>query len=267
MKVKGKVVVVTGAARGIGDALVRRFAAEGAAAIAVSDRDLPAAQELCGALKSTGVRLIAISTDVGAEEQIKALIDEAESTLGPIDLFCSNAGIALGRGLDASDKDWERNWSLNVLSHIYAARYMVPKMIARGGGYLLNTCSGAGLLANADAPYMVSKHAAVAFADWLAIKYHGSGIKVSALCPLGVKTKMLMQGLAAGSPVAKAVIAGGEVLEPSEVADAVIVGLEKEQFLILPQSVVGLRIVRKAIEREAWQSDVAKMFAKAASPN
>ena len=147
MLVERKVIVVTGAARGIGEAMVRRFAEEGAAAIAVADMDLVAASELCSELTSAGTKAIPFKVDVGDERQIEALIDAVEGDVGPIDLFCSNAGTGSGKGLDASDSDLNRNWTLNVLSHVYAARRLVPRMVARGGGYLLNTCSGAGLLA------------------------------------------------------------------------------------------------------------------------
>lgn len=263
MRVAGKIVVVTGGARGIGEAMVRSFAKEGAAAIAVADMDLAAAGDLCRELTAGGVKATPFQVDISDEQQIKTLIDTVERDLGPIDLFCSNAGTGSGKGLDATDADLTRNWTLNVVSHVYAARHLVPRMVARGGGYLLNTCSGAGLLANADMPYMVTKHAAVAFADWLAIRYRAEGIKVSALCPRGVKTTMLTQALAAGIPAAKAVMAGGDVLEPAAVADAVVKGLEAETFLILPHPDVGQAIVRKASERDAWQGDIAKLFAGA----
>lgn len=263
MRAEGKVIFVIGGARGIGEGMVRRFAAEGAAAIAVADIDLAAASDHCRELAAEGVKASAFQVDVGDERQIQAFIENVERELGPIDLFCSNAGIGSGKGLDASDADLERNWRLNVLSHIYAARHLVPKMIARGGGYLLNTCSGARLLASADMPYMVTKHAAVAFADWLAIRYRAEGIKVSALCPRGVKTTLLMQALAACVPAAKAVMAGGDVLEPAEVADAVIKGLDTEQFLILPHPDVAQAMTRKAAHRDAWQGDIAKLFAGA----
>ncbi len=265
MLVERKVIVVTGAARGIGEAMVRRFAEEGAAAIAVADMDLVAASELCSELTSAGTKAIPFKVDVGDERQIEALIDAVEGDVGPIDLFCSNAGTGSGKGLDASDSDLNRNWTLNVLSHVYAARRLVPRMVARGGGYLLNTCSGAGLLANADMPYMVTKHAAVAFADWLAVRYRAQGVKVSALCPRGVKTTMLTQALAAGIPAAKAVMAGGDVLEPLAVADAVVKGLDAERFLILPHPDVAQAIVRKASDRDAWQDDIAKLFAGASA--
>ncbi len=256
MEIKGKRIVVTGGARGIGEALVRRFVEEGASEVVIADLDLDAANALRAELGTAQTRLHACSVDAGAEPAIQQLIECTEAELGPIDLFCSNAGTGSGKGLDASDRDWERNWALNVMSHIYAAR----RMVARGGGYLLNTCSGAGLLANADAPYMVTKHAAVAFADWLSIRYRAQGIKVSALCPRGVKTTMLTNALAAGSPAAKAVLAGGEVLEPYQVADAVVAGLAAEQFLILPHPDVAQAIQRKASERDAWQAEIAALF-------
>lgn len=263
MDIKGSTIAVTGAARGIGEGLVRRFVKEGASAIAVADLDLDAAAALCAGLAGSGTHLLPLAANAGDEAALTAMLERAEDELGPLDLVCSNAGAASGKGLDASDGHWERNWRLNVLSHVYAARFMVPRMLERGGGYLLNTCSGAGLLANADAPYMVTKHAAVAFADWLAIRYRHEGLKVSALCPRGVKTTMLNKALAAGSAAAKAVLAGGDVLEPAQVADAVVRGLAEERFLILPHADVADAIVHKASVRELWQDEIADLFAGA----
>lgn len=263
MNIRGKVVAVTGAARGIGEALVRRFVEEQASAIAVADLDLEAAGALCAELEGRSTKLLPLQVDVGDETRVQAMLTEVEDKLGAIDLLCSNAGTGSGKGLDASDRHWEKNWRLNVMSHIYGARFMVPRMLARGGGYLLNTCSGAGLVANADAPYMVTKHAAVAFADWLAIRYRSEGVKVSILCPRGVKTTMLTKALEAGSAAAKAVLAGGDVLEPAQVAGAVVDGLADERFLILPHPDIADVIVRKAVARDVWQDEIASLFAEA----
>jgi NAD(P)-dependent dehydrogenase (short-subunit alcohol dehydrogenase family) len=196
-------VVITGAAGGIGGALARRFAAEGAR-LCVSDRvgtELPPG--------------FAVRADVTVEDEVRELVAATERELGPIDLFCANAGIATGQGLSAGAAVWDEAWSVNVLSHVYAARAVLPGMLARGEGYLLHTCSAAGLLtAPGDAPYTATKHAAVAFAEWLAVMYGDAGIKVSALCPQGVRTRMLTDGLAAGDPSALAVAAAGPILEP-----------------------------------------------------
>lgn len=254
MRVAGKVVVITGAAGGIGAALARRFAAEGAR-LCLSDRaDVgPLAAGLPGAL--------AVSADVAIEDQVRDLVTAAERELGPIDLFCANAGVATGQGLSADAADWAAAWSVNVLSHVYSARAVLPGMLARGSGYLLHTCSAAGLLtAPGDAPYTVTKHAAVAFAEWLAVMYGGAGIKVSALCPQGVRTPMLMDGIAAGEASAKAVAAAGAILEPDQVAEAVISGLAAERFLILPHPEVIEYVRRKAADPDRWLNGVRRLL-------
>jgi NAD(P)-dependent dehydrogenase (short-subunit alcohol dehydrogenase family) len=248
----GKVVVITGAAGGIGSALARRFAAEGAR-LCLSDRAevAPLAAGLPGAL--------AVPADVGIEDEVRELVAVAERELGPIDLFCANAGIATGQGLWAGAADWAAAWSVNVLSHVYAARAVLPGMLDRGGGYLLHTCSAAGLLtAPGDAPYTVTKHAAVGFAEWLAVMYGGAGIKVSALCPQGVRTPMLTGGLAANDPSANAVAAAGAILEPEQVADAVVAGLAAERFLILPHAEVAEYQRRKAADPDRWLAGVRR---------
>jgi NAD(P)-dependent dehydrogenase (short-subunit alcohol dehydrogenase family) len=252
VRVAGKVVVITGAAGGIGSALARRFAAEGAR-LCLSDRVPvgPLAAQLPGAL--------AVPADVTVEDEVRELVAVAEHELGPVDLFCANAGIATGQGLPAAAADWDAAWSVNVLSHVYAARAVLPGMLDRGGGYLLHTCSAAGLLtAPGDAPYTVTKHAAVGFAEWLAVMYGDAGIKVSALCPQGVRTPMLTGGLAAGDPSAKAVAAAGAILEPDQVADAVVAGLAAERFLILPHPEVAEYQRRKATDPDRWLAGVRR---------
>jgi NAD(P)-dependent dehydrogenase (short-subunit alcohol dehydrogenase family) len=247
MELAGKVVVITGAAGGIGGALARRFAAEGAR-LCVSDRE--------GTELPPG---FAVRADVTVEDEVRELATAAERELGPIDLFCSNAGVATGQGLSASTAVWDAAWSVNVLSHVYAARAVLPGMLARGGGYLLHTCSAAGLLtAPGDAPYTATKHAAVAFAEWLAVMYGDAGIKVSALCPQGVRTPMLAEGLAAGDPSALAVAAAGPLLEPEQVAEAVVAGLAAERFLILPHAEVAEYVRRKAADPDRWLAGVRR---------
>jgi NAD(P)-dependent dehydrogenase (short-subunit alcohol dehydrogenase family) len=247
MDLAGRVVVVTGAAGGIGGALARRFAAEGAR-LCVSDRE--------GTELPPG---FAVHADVTVEDEVRELVAAAERELGPIDLFCSNAGVATGQGLSADAAVWDAAWSVNVLSHVYAARAVLPGMLARGGGYLLHTCSAAGLLTGpGDAPYTVTKHAAVAFAEWLAVMYGDSGVKVSALCPQGVRTPMLMEGLAAGDPSALAVAAAGPILEPEQVAEAVVAGLAAERFLILPHAEVAEYVRRKADDPDRWLAGVRR---------
>ncbi len=196
MEIEGKVVVVTGAASGIGRSMARRFATEGAKAVVVSDLNEEGATKVASEIVEHGGNSVAIRTDVGDESQVVALIDRATEAFGPIDLFCSNAGIATIGGAEAPDLAWLGSWQVNVMAHVFAARRLIPEMAERGHGYLLNTASAAGLLTNlGTAPYAVTKHAAVAFAEWLAITHHHQGIRVSCLCPQGVRTPMLMAGM------------------------------------------------------------------------
>ena len=243
MELSGKVIVVTGGAQGIGEAMCRRFAAEGAAGLVVADLDNRArlvAEELGSAH--------AVIADVTREGDVQHLVAETWKRYGRIDLFCSNAGVFTTGGENTSDADWERTWQLNVLAHIYAARAVVPGMLAAGSGYLLQTASAAGLLTQiGSAPYAVTKHAAVAFAEWLAITYGDQGLKVSCLCPQGVRTRMLED---ADGP-ARAFVAA-TAIEPARVADAVVEGLRAERFLILPHPEVGEYFRRKADDYDRW---------------
>src|SRR6266567_917289 len=201
-------------------------AAEGARAVVVADLQQARAAQVAGEVERAGAAALATRTDVAAEPEMRALVDQVLERFERIDLFCSNAGVAFGRSLDASADDWQLAWSVNVLAHVHAARAVLPAMLKRGQGYLLQTCSAAGLLTNpGDAPYTVSKHAAVGFAEWLSVTYGDRGVRVSALCPQGVRTNMLLGGLEAGNPAARAVAAAGELLEPEQVADAVVEGL------------------------------------------
>ena len=189
MKLRDKVAVVTGGASGIGRALCRRFAAEGARGVVVADVDAAGATTV-----AEEIRGLAVRADVSREDDVIELIKRATAAYGAIDLFCSNAGIALEGGVETPDNDWQRIWDVNVMAHVYAARAVLPGMLARGGGYLLQTASAAGLLTQiGSAPYAVTKHAAVAFAEWLAITYGDRGIRVSCLCPQGVRTNMLAE--------------------------------------------------------------------------
>ncbi len=260
MRIKGMVALITGGAGGIGAAIARRLAADGAAAIGIGDIDLAAAESMADQLNKSGVRAFAARVDVGDAEQVRALIAGAEKTLGPIDLMCSNAGIFTASAGEASDLDWERSWRVNVMSNVYVAREIVPRMISRGGGYLMITCSAAGLLANRNAPYMATKHAAVAFAEWLAIQYRSRGLIVSALCPLGVQTSMLDRLMADDGVAAAGVLAGGEVLQPEQVARAVIEGIAAQRFLILPHEAVRDRIVSKASDRDRWIGSMERQY-------
>nr|MDT0659748.1 SDR family oxidoreductase [Micromonospora sp. DSM 115978] len=258
MELTGRVAVITGGAGGIGAALARRFAAEGAAAVVVADLDGEAAARLAAEI---GPVATAATLDVTVESQVHDLTDEVRRRYGRIDLFCANAGVTIGAGIDAPDADWRRAWEVNVLAHLYAARAVLPGMLARGEGYLLQTCSAAGLLtAVGDAPYTVTKHAAVGLAEWLALTYRNRGIRVSALCPQGVQTPMLAGGLAKGHVGALVTAASGAVLTPDQVADAVVAGLAEERFLILPHPEVAGYARRKATDPDGWLAAMRGML-------
>jgi NAD(P)-dependent dehydrogenase (short-subunit alcohol dehydrogenase family) len=257
----GKVALVTGGGNGIGRAMCRRFAAEGAAGVAVVDLD-PAAAEAVAA----EVGGLALPADVGDPGAVAGAARAAEDRLGPLDLVCANAGVAVGGGVDTPDPDWQRAWDVNVMAHVWLARAVVPGMVARGSGYLLHTASAAGLLTNIGAaPYAVTKHAVVALAEWLAITYGDAGIRVSCLCPQGVNTAMLTGDGSVGSAAASAVMAAGRVVEPDDVADAVVAGLADERFLILPHPEVADYERRRAEDRDRWLAGMRRLQARIAA--
>ena len=250
MKIGGKSVVVTGGASGIGRALARRFRAEGARGIALADLQEEALRDAAGEIDA-----LAVPCDVADEADIRRLVAAAEESFGPIDVFVSNAGIARMGGVDAPDAEWRRNWDIHVMAHVYAARAVAPKMAARGGGYLVNTASAAGLLSHVEsATYSVTKHAAVAFAEWLSIAYGDRGVRVSVLCPQAVRTAML-----AGHDEGVASLDG--VLEPEQVAESVIEAMEREEFLILPHAEVQDYMQHKVADRERWLRGMRKLRA------
>ena len=255
MKLSGRHVVVTGGANGIGAAMARRFVTEGARVV-VADLDEGPLMKVAAETGALGV-----PTDVRHEHQIIELVVAAEAHYGPIDLFCSNAGIVVEGGEAASDAGWERSIAVNLLSHVYAARALVPRMLARGGGYLLNTASAAGLLSQiGSAPYSVTKHGAVAFAEWLSITYGDEGLKVSVLCPQAVRTNMTAGTVEGG-------VAGVDgMLEPAAVANAVVDGLDAERFLILPHPVVADYFRRKADDYDRWLRGMRRLQARYARP-
>jgi NAD(P)-dependent dehydrogenase (short-subunit alcohol dehydrogenase family) len=262
VEIRGKVVVVTGAAGGIGAAMARRFAAEQAAGLVLSDLDGDGAAALARELGTGTTRVIGATTDVTVESDVQELVRLAEAELGPIDVFCSNAGIGTGLGLEAPDERWAASWQVNVLAHVFAARAVVPGMLERGGGYLVQTASAAGLLIQpGDAPYSVTKHATVAFAEWLSLTYGDQGIKVSVVCPQGVRTDLLMTGL--GQLAARVVLKAGTVLEPEDVADAVVEGLADERFLILPHPEVAEYVRRKAADPARWLAGMRRLVSAA----
>jgi len=254
MELRDKVVLVTGGASGIGRALCQRFAAEGVRGLAVVDRLGDPAASLAAEL---GPLAIGLAADVAREADVVAAVEATEERFGPIDLLVSNAGIGTGGGVEAPNEAWQEIWEVNVMAHVYAARAVLPGMIARGEGYLLNTASAAGLLTNIGAaPYSVTKHAAVALAEWLAITHGDQGIKVSCLCPQGVRTNMLLAG--SDDPAGAVVLAQGAI-EPEEVAEAVVQGLAAETFLILPHPEVLTHFQRKAGDYDRWLGGMRKL--------
>ena len=249
MELNGKVAVVTGGGSGIGKALVERFDAEGAAGIVAVDLNEANAKAVAATVGGTGV-----GADVSDEEAIKQIVADTEANYGSLDLFVSNAGYGDVGGLEAGNEHIDRMFDVHVKSHIYAARAAIPGMVERGGGYFLNTASAAGLLTQFNSvAYTVSKAAAVAFAEWLAITYGNLGIGVSCLCPQAVETNIL-----ANSPMSDQMTDGpgiaseDGVMQPEELADTVIECLRDERFLVLPHPEVETYVKRKADDRDRW---------------
>ena len=268
MRVEGKVVVVTGGAAGIGAALCRRFARERPAGIMVADLDLRGARATASDVAALGAPAEAMAVDVGREADAVAMVAATTARFGPVDILCQNAGIARAGGAEAPDADWADSWAVNVMAHVYGARAVLPSMLARRRGYLVHTCSAAGLLTSPGAaPYAVTKHAAVAFAEWLAVTHGDDGIRVSALCPQGVNTAMLDPAPgSSGGPGelgARAVRAAGQVLEPDVVADVVVAGIEEERFLLLPHPEVAEFVRRKAADPDRWLAGMRRLVARA----
>jgi len=260
VRVAGQVVVVTGGAQGIGRALCERFARDGAATVVVADIDAAGAAAVAGAVGGAG-----FACDVAREADIVAVVEETERRYGPIGLFCSNAGIARldpdsENAAGAGDEAWSRSWAVNVMAHVYAARILVPRMSARGGGYLLNTVSAAGLLSQiGGAVYATTKHAALGFAECLAIAHREQGIGVSVLCPQGVDTPMLRSFPAGAESV-------DGVLSAEAVADAVVAGLAAESFLILPHPQVAAYMRRKTDDYDRWLAGMRRLRRRLIDP-
>ena len=264
MELSGKVTVVTGAASGIGRALAERFAREGASVVA-ADVNASGAETVA---EEIGPAAIGAACDVADESQIAALIATAQDTFGPIDLFCANAGVAIGTDLETPEEVWDHAYDVNVRAHIRAARLLLPGWLERGEGYFLATASAAGLVTQiGSAPYAVTKHAAVAFSEWLAVTYGARGLRVSCLCPMGVNTSMLQAGATAEQPEGlgtRVVTAAGTVLEPEEVADVVVDGLRTERFLILPHPEVLEYFRRKGSDYDRWIAGMQRLQANIA---
>jgi len=247
MELRDKVVVVTGAASGIGKALVERFHAEGAQRIVAVDLNGDGASAVADTVGGVGM-----TADVSKEGDVAQVIERTEADIGPIDLFCSNAGVAAGAGLESDNAEWQVSWDVNVMGHVYAARHLVPRMLSRGGGYFLNTASAAGLLNQIGGlAYGVTKHAAVGFAEWLALTYAHRGIRVSLLCPQAVRTAMTTGGEAEGT-ASVAAASGDGMMEPAEVAEIAVAGLREESFVILTHPEVHEYMQRKASDYDRW---------------
>lgn len=248
MKINGKNIIITGGASGIGKALALRFHAEGARGITVADMQAEPLQEVADQVGG-----IAVVGNVTDEAHIKDLVAQAEAAYGPVDIFVSNAGIARMGWEESPDETWQLNWNIHVMAHVYAARAVVDKMIANGGGYLVNTASAAGLLSQVDsATYAVTKHAAVAFAETLSIRYGDKGVRVSVLCPQQVRTAMTENNLEG--------VAGVDgTMEPEELAEHVVRSMDKEEFLILPHEQVIDYMRRKTSDYDRWLGGMRKL--------
>ena len=256
MTLPDTVIVVTGGGNGIGRALCRRFAAEGARAVVVVDLDCDAAEQVA---RDVGGLAIG-GADVSNEATVVRVVEQVLREHGRIDLFCSNAGIATDGGEETPTSDWERCWDVNVMAHVYAARAVLPHMLARAQGYLLQTVSAAGLLTHIQsATYAVTKHASLAFAEWLSIAYGDRGIRVSALCPQGVRTDMLYRAAARGRTFLL-----DSAIDVDRVADDVVEGLADERFLILPHPDVAEYFRRKANDYDRWLRGMRRL--RAANP-
>lgn len=251
MQLQDKIVVITGAGSGIGKALVKRFTAEGAKAIVGVDLNADTAQQTADELGC-----IPMTADVAREEDVIRIIEDTESQVGPIDLFCSNAGVGAGESEQSPNDEWQFCWDVNVMSHVYAARHMIPRMVARGGGNLMNTASAAGLLNQlGGAAYGTTKHAAVGFAEWIAMTYKHEGINVSVLCPQAVRTAMTDNNTNA----TQAASTDG-MMEPDVLADIVVEHLERDAFLILTHDEVKTYMARKAGDYDRWIGGMNKLL-------
>jgi len=249
MRLENKVIVVTGGASGIGEAIARRFAEESPSGIVLADLNVDGAQGV-----ASDIGAVAIQCDVSDPDANRALIEQTEDRFGPIDLFCANAGYGATGDEQTDPKEWDRMWQVNLMSHVHAARELIPGWVARGEGYFLSTASAAGLLTNLRAAqYSVTKHAAVAFAEWLSVTYGDQGITVSCLCPMGVDTPFVQ------AATEFADLLGPNLIEPRVVADAVVEGLAAESFLILPHPDVERFFQNKANDYDRWIEGMRKL--------
>jgi NAD(P)-dependent dehydrogenase (short-subunit alcohol dehydrogenase family) len=258
VEARGRQIVITGAAGGIGRALARRFAQESPRALVLADRDLAGAQAIAAEVGGLAVEL-----DAGSEASICSLIETAGAANGAIDIFISNAGVpGAGGGPEVEDAVWDEAWRVNVMAHVWASRALLPEMIERGEGYLVNTASAAGLLTQVSSlVYSVTKHGAVSLAEWLSIEYAEKGVRVSCICPQGVRTPMLE--LAMTDAAGAAALLSGGLIEPEDVADAVIEGIRAEQMLILPHENVAGFMAFKGAEPERWLKGMRRLVRQA----
>lgn len=255
MQLKDKVIVITGAGSGIGRALVARFSQEQPKQIVAVDINFANAQQTAKLY-----HCVAMEANVSSQDDLTRVIDTTEQQFGEIDLFCSNAGIAMGESEQSPLDQWQLSWDVNVMSHVLAARILLPRMTKRGSGYFLNTASAAGLLNQiGGAAYGVTKHAAVGFGEWLALTYRHQGICVSMLCPQAVKTAMTMTDSDQESIQAAAV---DGMMEPEELAEVTVQGLSDEQFLILPHAEVATYMQRKTADYDRWISGMNRLHLK-----
>jgi len=262
MDPEGRVVGVTGAAGGIGGALVRALCARGARAVVACDLDGGGVEQLSAEL---GRQLVLPRVlDVADEAATVALVEEIEDGTGPIDMWFANAGLATGTGPEAALEEWEAQWRVNVMSHVYASRALLPGWIERGEGHLVTTASMAGLLTTlGDAAYAATKHAAVGYAEWLAISYADQGVRVSCICPGAVDTAMLRAGAEGDAAKASAIIGGGEVMPPEQAAERILEAVEEDRFLILTHPEMHDFVVGKAQEPERWIRGMTRLWARA----
>lgn len=259
MELRDKTVVITGSGSGIGAALAHRFAREAPRGIVVADLDAARAERVAGDLRALRVEVLPRRTDVADPDAVAELVAATEHAFGQVDVVCSNAGVAAGQGVYASGPMWQQSWAVNVMAHVYLAQAVLPGMAARRLGAFVITASAAGLLGlPGDAPYTVTKHAAVGLAEWLAATHHKSGVQISVLCPLGVRTPLLMSGLATGHPSARAVADYAPIIEPDAVAEATLRGLAEDRFMILPHQVVAELHAKKAADPDAWLAELGE---------
>jgi len=276
MEITDRVAIVTGGASGAGRALALGLAARGAAGVAVCDIDGEGAASVAAEIQAAGGRALAVAADMTRESDVQALAARTEEAFGPVGLFFSNAGIIVAGGEEASDDAWSKIWAINVHSHVYVARTILPGMLARGEGYLVITASAAGLLTQlGSAPYAVTKHAAVAFAEWLSITYGDRGLRVSALCPQAFSSNLLVTSrreagadalpeIGAGPAGGSAQAAVDGVLTSEQVATCALDGIATEQFLMLPHPDVATYEQRRTADRDRWIRGMRRMQARLA---